>query len=157
MIRRKLFRRLSWPTVSMALCLSTPAFAAEDAPETWAVHAQSTFVVQYHPAFKAPYSGQNSLDPGSRGNETLDATLYAGFKPWRGAEIWINPEIDQGFGLSGTLGVAGYPSGEAYKVGSAPPYFRLQRLFFRQTFNLGGGSENIEPVANQNDGTPTEN
>jgi len=155
MIRRKLFRGLSWPTVSMALCLAARAFAAEDAPETWAMHAQSTFVVQYHPAFKAPYSGQNSLDPGSRGNETLDATLYAGFKPWRGAEIWINPEIDQGFGLSGTLGVAGYPSGEAYKVGSAPPYFRLQRLFFRQTFNLGGGSENIEPVANQLGGTRT--
>ena len=37
-----------------------------------------------------------------------DATLYAGFRAWPGGEIWINPEIDQGFGLSDTFGVAGY-------------------------------------------------
>ena len=29
----------------------------------------------------------------------------------------MNPEIDQGFGLSNTLGLAGFSSGEAYKVG----------------------------------------
>ena len=39
--------------------------------------------------------------------ETWDATFYVGWRLWRGAELWINPEIDQGFGLSGTLGVAG--------------------------------------------------
>ena len=31
----------------------------------------------------------------------------------RAAEIWVDPEIDQGFGLSGTFGVAGFPSAEA--------------------------------------------
>ena len=50
-----------------------------------------------------------------------------------GLEIWISPEIDQGFGLDDTLGVAGFPSGEAYKVGKNEPYLRLQRLFIRQT------------------------
>ncbi len=119
------------------------------------MHGQVTHVWQYHPAFKAPYSGPNSLDPGSRGNETFDATLYLGFRPWSGGEIWINPEIDQGFGLSNTLGVAGYPSGEAYKVGKSSPYFRLQRLFFRQTFDLGGAVETLDPDANQLGGTRT--
>ena len=57
---------------------------------------------------------------------------------WDGGEAYINPEIDQGFGLSDTLGVAGFPSGEAYKIGKAAPYVRLQRLFFRQSFDLGG-------------------
>jgi high affinity Mn2+ porin len=114
---------------------------AEDAPppdESAAVHIQATAVAQYHPAFTSPYRGPQSLDPGARADETADATLYAGFRPWKGAEIWINPEIDQGFGLSGTLGVAGFPSGEAYKVGARDPYLKLPRLFLRQTFNLGG-------------------
>ena len=65
-------------------------------------------------------------------------TLYAGLRPWAGAEVWVNPEIDQGFGLSDTLGVAGFPSGEAYKVGKSAPYLKLPRLFIRQTFDLGG-------------------
>src|SRR5579862_898427 len=50
--------------------------ATEDAsrPQTWAVHAQITFIEQYHPAFHSPYRGANSLDPGSRGDETATAT-----------------------------------------------------------------------------------
>ena len=145
MIRRNWLRPLTWIG---ALIFAAPALASE-ATEIWSVHGQVTFVWQYHPAFTSPYAGAHSLDPGSRGNETVDATLYLGLRPWSGAELWINPEIDQGFGLSDTLGVAGFPSGEAYKVGSAPPYFRLQRLFFRQTFNLGGALQNVESDANQ--------
>ncbi|HEY4275608.1 MAG TPA: carbohydrate porin [Rhizomicrobium sp.] len=117
--------------------------------EDWSLHGQATFVDQYHPAFRSPYRGANSLDPGSRGNETFDATLFAGARLWEGGEAYADPEIDQGFGLSNTLGVAGYPSGEAYKVGKAEPYFRLQRLFFRQSFDLGGEMQDIAPGANQ--------
>ena len=137
-----------------ALCWTDMALAA-DAPEDWSLHAQSTFVDQYHPAFKSPYHGANSLDPGSRGDETFDATLFAGVRLWDGGEAYINPEIDQGFGLSDTIGVAGFPSGEAYKVGKSAPYFRLQRLFFRQSFDLGGDVEAIEPDANQLGGART--
>jgi high affinity Mn2+ porin len=64
-------------------------------PENWAIHGQTTFVDQYHPSFRSPYTGPNSLDPGSRGGETWDATLYAGVRPWAGAEVWLNPELDQ--------------------------------------------------------------
>src|ERR1700731_324185 len=78
-------------------------------------------------AFRSPYQGLHSLRPGANGRETVDVTLYAGFHPWPGAEIWINPEVDQGFGLSDTFGVAGYPSGEAYKLGKSEPYFLVQR------------------------------
>jgi high affinity Mn2+ porin len=120
-----------------------------NAPEDWAVHGQTTFTTQYHPAFRSPYRGANSLDPGSRGNETFDATLYLGVRPWDGAEAWGEPEVDQGFGLSNTFGVAGFPSGEAYKVGKATPYFRLQRLFVRQTIDLGGVMRPVEADADQ--------
>ena len=123
--------------------------------EMWSLHGQMTVVDQYHPAFKSKYHAQNSLDRGSRGDETFDATFFAGIRLWDGGEAYVNPEVDQGFGLSNTLGVAGFPSGEAYKVGKSTPYFRLQRLFLRQTFSLGGGTENIEPAANELGGTQT--
>ncbi|MES2291782.1 MAG: carbohydrate porin [Pseudomonadota bacterium] len=134
---------------------ATGAWAAES--ESWSLHGQATFVDQYHPAFHSPYRGPNSLDPGSRGNETFDTTLFAGIRFWQGGEAYADPEIDQGFGLSNTLGVAGYPSGEAYKVGKAEPYFRLQRLFFRQSFDLGGEVQTLAPGANQLGGSRTAN
>lgn len=149
------------------LPLATEKVAAQDTdsqpsanpavPESWSLHGQATFIDQYHPAFTSPFRGRNSLDPGSRGDETFDTTLFAGVRLWDGGEAYVNPEVDQGFGLSDTIGVAGFPSGEAYKIGSATPYFRLQRLFFRQTFDLGGDIETVNPDANQLGGSRTEN
>ena len=116
--------------------------------DNWVVHGQTTYVNQYAPPFHAPYSGPNSLESNA-GRETWDATLYIGHRLWEGAELWINPELDQGFGLSNTLGVAGFPSGEAYKVGFTNPYFRLPRMFVRQTIDLGGDSQKVEDDINQ--------
>jgi high affinity Mn2+ porin len=69
--------------------------------------------------------------------------------------LWIDPEIDQGFGLSGTFGVAGFPSAEAYKVGQSTPYARLRRMFLHQTIDLGGDAEKFESGINQFAGSTT--
>ena len=122
--------------------------------DRFAFHGQATYLNQYDPPFRAPFSGPNSLTP-SIGRETADVTLYAGVRLWQGAEAWINPEIDQGFGLSGTLGLAGFSSGEAYKVGADYPYARLQRAFVRQTINLGGEVQQVDSGINQFAGTQT--
>ena len=127
---------------------SEQTYATTQGEDLFAVHGQATFTVQATPGFRSPYVGANSLTP-HQARETFDVTLYAGVHPWRGAEIWINPEIDQGFGLSDTLGVAGFPSAEAYKVGKAHPYSRLQRLFLRQTVSLGGADDRAEAAINQ--------
>jgi high affinity Mn2+ porin len=88
-----------------------PDQADQITPETWAVHGQATNVWQLQPAFHSPYQGPQRLSPATNGRETVDLTLYFGVRPWKGAEIWINPEIDQGFGLANTFGAAGYLSG----------------------------------------------
>jgi high affinity Mn2+ porin len=134
-----------------------PEQAGQVQPETWAVHGQATNVWLLQPAFRSPYQGPQSLKPETNGRETIDLTLYAGVRPWPGAEFWVNPEIDQGFGLSDTHGVAGYPSGEAYKVGSVYPYYLIQRAFLRQTIDLGGETEKLDPDLNQLGGTQTAN
>ncbi|MBV8910411.1 MAG: carbohydrate porin [Gammaproteobacteria bacterium] len=120
----------------------------QGAEERFAIHGQVTYVEQETNDFNAPYSGPHSLVP-SQGREIADATLFIGARLWPGAESWMDPELEQGFGLSNTLGVAGFPSGEAYKVGAKRPYFRLQRAFIRQTIDGGGEREAVEGAANQ--------
>ncbi|MGA9891510.1 MAG: carbohydrate porin [Xanthobacteraceae bacterium] len=124
--------------------------------DNFAVHAQTTFLEQYDPSFRSPYTGPNSLIP-NQGRETWDATAFLGLRLWDGAEFWVNPEIDQGFGLSGTVGVAGFPSGEAYKVGESVPYARIPRAFVRQTIDLGGDEQKLDAGANQFSGSVTAN
>jgi high affinity Mn2+ porin len=127
-----------------ALVIAASAASADEPSEAFAVHGQFTYTEQDTGGFDAPYRGTNSLTPDT-GAETVDVTLFIGARLWSGSEIWASPEIDQGFGLDDTLGVAGFPSGEAYKVGKNQPYFRLQRLFLRQTVDLDGGLEPAEP------------
>jgi high affinity Mn2+ porin len=122
--------------------------------DRFAFHAQATYLQQYDPPFRAPYKGPNSLDS-NISRQTSDLTAFAGIRLWKGAEAWVNPELDQGFGLSGSLGVAGFPSGEAYKVGADYPYMRLHRAFLRQTIDLGGDVEHLDPSLNQFSGTRT--
>jgi len=117
---------------------SAAAPDATTATKAWDLHGQFTAVSQFHPAFNSPYQGTNSLDPGFSEKETTDLTAFVGVRLWEGAAAYVNPEVDQGFGLDGTEGMAGFPSGEAYKVGARNPYFRLPRAFVRQVIDLGG-------------------
>ena len=118
-------------------------------------HGQTTFVWQGFPAFRSPFAGTNSFPGGGEGRETIDATLYAGLRLWQGAELWVNPEIDQGFGLADVHGSAGFPSAEAFKLGATYPYARAQRYFVRQTIDLGGETEKVDADINQFAGSHT--
>ncbi|HSV01929.1 MAG TPA: carbohydrate porin [Phenylobacterium sp.] len=117
--------------------------------ERWALHAQATDILQYYPAFHSPFQGPNSLRPEATWGNTVDATIYAGVRPWSGGEAWLNWEGYQGYAPSNTLGVAGYVNGDGAKVGHAHPYGRIARLFFRQTIDLGGGPDDQAADLNQ--------
>jgi high affinity Mn2+ porin len=72
-------------------------------------HGQTTFVEQQaYAMFRLPYEGDNSLPGTGEGRVTFDGTLYAGIRLWQGAELWMNPEIDQGFGFGNTHGVLAF-------------------------------------------------
>jgi high affinity Mn2+ porin len=126
-------------------------------PDEVNFHGQTTFTWQGYPAIRSPYSGANSFPASGEGRETFDATLFAGVRLWQGAEFWIDPEIDQGFGVGNTHGAAGFPSGESYKLGASYPYARVQRYFVRQTVNLGGDSQKVDADINQFEESETAN
>lgn len=144
------------PAGSSAFPASTGSSAPEPGkPEKrWALFGQTTFTAMTTTGFHQPYAGDHSL-PVNDLRETFDASLYLGVRAWAGAEIWATGEVDQGFGVGNTLGLAGYASGEAYKLGKAQPYTRLQRLYLRQTIALGGEASHVDAAANQMAGTQT--
>ncbi len=134
---------------ALALAAFAGAATAEPAPEPWAVHVQATDILQAYGPFRSPYVGRQSYLPGPIEGNTFDATLYAGLRPWSGAELWGNLEMYQGYAPSNTLGSAGYVNGDGAKLGRAHYYTRIPRLFLRQTFALGTDTDPQEGEANQ--------
>jgi len=110
----------------------------------WQIHGQTTYIQQGYPSFHSPYEGQNSLSGAAQTKNTASGTAFLGLRPWEGGEFFYAPELAQGFGLSGTLGLGGFSNGEAQKAGFPYPRYNTSRLFFRQTFGLGGEQETIE-------------
>ena len=119
-----------------------------EGPADWSIHGQTTAIQQGTPSFRSPYLGPNSFVP-RQARETWTATGYFGRRLWEGGELYVNPEVDQGFGLSRTLGIAGFVNGEAQKAGAPYPKYRTQRYFLRQTIGLGGETETVPDGLNQ--------
>jgi high affinity Mn2+ porin len=119
----------------------TPEEAGE---QSWNWHVQNTDIVQGNLGFPAKYSGPNSLDSGGEIRETVSLDLFAGARLWRGAEAHADGLLWQGFGLSKTLGLEGFPNGEAFRLGTEVPNVTFARLFIRQTIGLGGEQETVE-------------
>jgi len=118
----------------------------------FSLHGQTTFVNQAVTGFRAPYRGEQSLVP-HQAQATTTGTVFLGLKLFEGTELYYNPEFSQGFGLSRTLGVAGFVNGEAQKAGAPFPKLRSNRYFLRQTFGLGGETEAVPDGPNSIAGT----
>ena len=112
-------------------------------------HAQATIIDQYKPAFKAKYSGTNSLTTAEESQSTITSTLYAGARLWKNANVYLNPEISGGSGLSSALGVAASTNGESFRVGSTEPKIYLARLFMQQLVPLSKQTKYVEADLNQ--------
>jgi high affinity Mn2+ porin len=130
---------------------SAAANANQALPESdeWNVHAQTTILPQGYPSFRSPYAGTNSLPGSGQIQQTWTTTAFLGARLWDGGEFYFDPELAQGFGLNGTLGLAGFPNGEAQKAGAAFPKIRAQRYYIKQTFGLGGEQEEVADGPNQ--------
>ncbi len=124
-------------------------FAQHDSSRRISVHGQFTFIPQYHASFSAPYSGLNSLETSEPIRASVSATAFLAYKPFRHTYLVFNPEAAGGKGLSKTLGIAGFPNGEVYRVGDPKPKPFIARLYLEQRFPLTGRKTWIEDDANQ--------
>jgi high affinity Mn2+ porin len=115
----------------------------------WNAHVQTTVLPQGYWSIRSPYAGPYSLPAGGQLQSTWTSTAFLGYRPWEGGEFYFNPELAQGFGLNGTLGLAGFANGEAQKAGAPYPRVRALRYYFKQTFGLGGEQEDVADAPNQ--------
>ena len=145
-LRIGLNRKIDWPGSANA---KYEAQAPANGSDIWEVWGQSTYLAQGYPGFRAPYSGANSLTPAPQGKATWSNSLYLNARLWDGGEVYFNPELLQGFGLSDTVGLGGFSSGEAQKSNFPYPRFNPTRLYLRQTFGFGGEQETLESGPNQ--------
>lgn len=104
--------------------------------EWFNIHFQTTYIYQYKPSFASTYADTNSLTGAETNANSLTATLYLGVRLWKGAEIYLNPELAGGSGLSRAVGMGGSSNGETFRISTASPSLYLARGYFRQTFEL---------------------
>ena len=143
--------------MELAVCVLTASTARAGEPEQpktaegerFSLHFQATVAAQAHPSFSAAYTGKNSMQPDAQSATSVVIDLFAGVRLWAGAEFYVQPELAGGKGLSSTLGIAAFPSGEVYRVGDPTPALVPARIFLRQVFGLGGGQVPVEAGPNQ--------
>ena len=139
-----------------ALC-SMAAAQSPDFEETSAKY-QTTYNWQKHGSFTSPYAGLNSLSASAEKMYTFSATAHWGTRLWQGGELYFNPELASGIPFSTNLvGLGGFTNGEITRAAGSTPKPYVQRLFIRQTWNHGGGSEKVESDFNQMAGTVDKN
>jgi len=122
---------------------------AQEVPEEASAKFQATYVWERKYPFDAAYSGSHSLSPDREKSYSFTATAALGTRAWTGGEFYFNPEVAQGVPLSGLTGLGGFTNGEIARTSGPTPTFYRARLFARQTWGFGGGSESVQSDANQ--------
>lgn len=139
------------------LSTAAPTRAESVDYEDSTARVQGTYVWQTKPGMPAAYSGQNSLQAAREFSYTATVTAFLGFRPWRGGELYLNPEVTQGIPFSELTGTAAFTNGELTRTAGNRPKLYRQRLFLRQIWGLGGGGEAVEADLNQMAGTVDKN
>lgn len=129
--------------VSTAWGQDPTAQAKSDAEQWWNWHVQGTATFQGDAGFPANYSGPQSLSDKAQGRETFAADLFGGMRLSANTEAHLDFLVWQGYGLSDTIGIENFSSGDAYKFGTLYPNYNVARLFVRHTVGLGGPKEDV--------------
>ncbi|HLI29515.1 MAG TPA: carbohydrate porin, partial [Terriglobia bacterium] len=106
----------------------------------WWLSGQMNIITQGHPSFPALYSGPNSMQPQAQVATSRVFTLYSGLELTPNTQAILDIESAGGHGLSGGVGIAGFPDLDVVRTPELgqPPY--LARFLIERTIPLGGGS-----------------
>jgi len=122
--------------IAMSVSLTVNAQDALLKDSGWNFHFQFTGIIQYNAPFPSPYSGKNSFLSEEGHAFSVTTTAFIGRKLWSGASLYFNPEMAGGAGLSSTLGIAGFPNGETFRIGADQTVVYVARIFLRQQISL---------------------
>jgi len=128
---------------------SASAAPPADPPERWNLYYQATSVGQRHDTFDSPYQDQFSFQPYPERDVSLTTTLFFGLRLDQSTQLYFDPEIAGGRGLSSVDGLANAPNGELPRVQTATPKPYLARLYLSHDFGFGAEKEHVESDMNQ--------
>jgi high affinity Mn2+ porin len=140
------------PVASASGATTAASDAASDsksAPERWNLFYQATSIGQYHGTFRSPYASPNSLQAYPERDVSLTTTLFFGLRLDRNTQLYFDPEIAGGKGLSGVTGIANFPNGEMPRVSSATPKPYIARLYVTHDFGFGSEKEAVTDEEHQ--------
>ena len=137
-----------YSVLAIVLLLSGKLLAQDSSAQRYNLHFQATYIYQYKPEFSAKYSGPHSISTAEEKQNSVTATMYVGAMLWKGAEVYVNPEIAGGSGLTGAFGMAGSTNGETFRVGNPSPTLYLARAYFKQTIALDKSRTKVEDGQN---------
>jgi high affinity Mn2+ porin len=116
-----------------------------DSGRPWWLSGQFNVIYQWHPAFRADYTGTNSLRPVREDATSRLATLFTGLRAGARTELVLDVESAGGAGISQALGLAGFTNLDVVRnptLGSAP---YVARGLIRYTMALGAETERNTP------------
>ena len=145
-LRIGLNRKIDWP--------GSPGWSPKTDitdPESnrWEIHGQTTYLPQGYPAFRAPYTGTNSLTPARQAQATWSNSLFSQHAALGRRRGLLQSRTAAGFWTERHRRLAGFTNGEAQKSNFPYPHYNTSRLFFRQTFGFGGEQEELPSGALQ--------
>lgn len=145
---------MNFRTLTAALALAGAPAAAADfsawtSSQSYNLHFQATFIDQGHSRIHAPSTGARSVQPYPESDVSVTSTLFFGWRLGRGVELYVDPELSGGQGISGARGMGGIPNAETYRVGNPQPIVKTARLYLQKSFALGGPTEAVDDGPNQ--------
>ncbi|MGA2617173.1 MAG: carbohydrate porin [Thermoguttaceae bacterium] len=117
--------------------------------ERFNAYGQATVITEWNGPFQSPYAGPHSFLSEDETRTSATATIFLGARFWQGCEVYFNPEVAGGLGLSNVFGISAFPNGDISRVGrpEVTPY--VARCWIQQTIGLGGEQEKIDSAPNQ--------
>ncbi|MGB8458661.1 MAG: hypothetical protein WCE50_13130, partial [Candidatus Acidiferrum sp.] len=105
---------------------------------------QVNIVSQWHPAFRSPYQGPNSLSPEAQDASSRALTLFTGLRLTSTTALLCDVQETGGHGIGEALGLAGFPNLDVVRnpTLSKAPY--IARLMIHQIIPLGRAKKSAD-------------
>jgi high affinity Mn2+ porin len=118
-------------------------------PETdrlW-ISGQANIISQWHPAFRSPYQGRNSLSPQAQDASSRVLTLYTGLRLTNTTELLCDVQESGGHGIGEALGLAGFTNLDVVRNPSLSKAPYIARLIWHQIIPLSHREANSARTA----------
>src|ERR1700680_474965 len=115
-------------------------------PETdrlW-ISGQANIISQWHPAFRSPYQGRNSLSPEAQDASSRVLTLYTGLRLTGTAEVLCDVQETGGHGIGEAFGLAGFTNLDVVRNPSLSKAPYIARLMWHQIISLSHIQDNSQ-------------